>query len=113
LAIFDNHYQVTLDRIGFESYFQFQKPRMFVCLCHVTTEHEVRSAIDRGAETVDEVAEICNGAGTGCGGCRSQIHDMLEAAGRGCDRTGRACSDCPCPRIPVALPLTADSREAA
>jgi bacterioferritin-associated ferredoxin len=82
---------------------------MFVCLCHVTTDSEIRRAIERGARTVDDIGDVC-GAGTGCGACRSQIHDLLEAAGRRCER---ACSDCPRSRIPVALPLTADSREAA
>lgn len=82
---------------------------MFVCLCHVTTDSQIRRAIDEGAATVDQIGEVC-GAGTGCGACRPQIHDMLEAAGYGCER---ACADCPRPRIPVALPLTADSREAA
>jgi bacterioferritin-associated ferredoxin len=90
----------------------FKNSCMFVCLCHVTTDSEIRNAIDRGASTVDEIGERC-GAGTGCGGCRSQIHEMLEAAGRGCDRARDACADCPRSRIPVALPLTADSREAA
>jgi bacterioferritin-associated ferredoxin len=85
---------------------------MFVCLCHVTTDSEIRNAIESGASTVEEVGESC-GAGTGCGGCRSLIHEMLEAAGRGCDRAGKACADCPRPRISVAFPLTADSREAA
>jgi bacterioferritin-associated ferredoxin len=87
----------------------FNSFHMFVCLCHVTTDSEVRRVIDRGARTVDEVGDAC-GAGTGCGACRSQIHDMLEAAGRECER---ACADCPRSRISVALPLTADSREAA
>jgi len=85
---------------------------MFVCLCHVTTDSEVRRVIDRGATTVDDVGEM-TGAGTGCGACRGQIHDMLEAAGRGCERAGSACADCPRPRISVALALTRDSREAA
>jgi bacterioferritin-associated ferredoxin len=85
---------------------------MFVCLCHVTTDSEIRDVIDDGARTVDEIGERC-GAGTGCGGCRPMIHDMLEASGRGCDRSGSRCADCPRPRIPVALPLTADSRKAA
>jgi len=85
---------------------------MFVCLCHVTTDSEIQSLIADGASTVDQIGQRC-GAGTGCGACRPQIHQMLEAAGRGCDRMGRACADCPRPRISVALPFTADSREAA
>ena len=104
-----------LDRSGFDFYFQFYELlTMFVCLCHVTTDSEIRNAIDHGAASVDEIGERC-GAGTGCGGCRPMIHDMLEAAGRVCDRErdGGRCADCPRSRIPVALPLTADSREAA
>ena len=85
---------------------------MFVCLCHVTTDKEVRRLIDDGVDTVEQIGDAC-GAGTGCGACRAQIHDMIEASGRGCDRTGSACADCPRPRISVALSLTRDSREAA
>ena len=82
---------------------------MFVCLCRVTTDSEIESVIERGARTVDEVGERC-GAGTGCGACREQIHELLEVAGRGCEQSGRTCADCPRTRIPVAFPLIADSR---
>jgi bacterioferritin-associated ferredoxin len=107
-GIFEIGFQIALDRNGFEYYFQFTGS-MFICLCHVTTDSEIRRLIQEGATALDAIGEAC-GAGTGCGACRQQIHDMLEAAGHGCER---ACADCPRPRIPVALPLTADSREAA
>ena len=78
---------------------------MYVCLCKVATDSDVKSAIAEGARTVEDVGDAC-GAGTGCGACRPQIHEMLELAGvAACARESRACADCPAPRIPVALPL--------
>ena len=77
---------------------------MYVCLCKVATDTDVKSAIADGARTVEDVGDAC-GAGTGCGACRPQIHEMLELAGVGCARNRSACADCPAPRIPVALPL--------
>ena len=75
---------------------------MYVCLCKVATDSDVKSAIAEGARTVEDVGDAC-GAGTGCGACRPQIHEMLELAGVGCAlRETGACADCPAPRIPVA-----------
>jgi len=47
-----------------------------VCLCRGVSERTVARAIDRGANTVDEVGMEC-GAGTGCGVCRATIADMI------------------------------------
>ena len=85
---------------------------MYVCLCKIASDTDVKSAIDDGARTVDEVGEAC-GAGTGCGACRPMIHEMLEAAGLPCALQSGSCSDCPASRIPVALRHNGDSREAA
>jgi len=85
---------------------------VYVCLCKVASDRDVKAAIDEGARTVDQVGEAC-GAGTGCGACRPMIHEMLEAAGRSCTLESGRCSDCPASRIPVALRHTGDSREAA
>ena len=85
---------------------------MYVCLCKVASDRDVKVAIDQGARTVDQVGDAC-GAGTGCGACRPMIHEMLEAAGKSCTLESGRCSDCPTSRIPVALRLTGDSREAA
>lgn len=49
---------------------------MYVCLCRGVSERKVRSAISRGARTVEEVGAAC-GAGTRCKGCWPLIDDML------------------------------------
>ena len=74
---------------------------MYVCLCKVASDTDVKAAIADGARTVEEVGDAC-GAGTGCGACRPMIHEMLEVAGVGCARQDGACADCPATRIPVA-----------
>jgi len=85
---------------------------VYVCLCKVASDKDVKAAISEGARTVDQVGEAC-GAGTGCGACRPMIHEMLESAGLSCTLESGRCSDCPASRIPVALRRTGDSREAA
>lgn len=75
---------------------------MYVCLCKVASDKDVKAAIDDGARTVDQVGEVC-GAGTGCGACRPMIHEMLEASGLSCSRESGRCADCPAAGIPVAL----------
>jgi bacterioferritin-associated ferredoxin len=49
---------------------------MYVCLCRGVSERKVRSAISRGARTIEEVGAAC-GAGTRCGGCWPLIDDLL------------------------------------
>jgi bacterioferritin-associated ferredoxin len=66
---------------------------MYVCVCRAVTEHEVRAAVDAGADTVEAVTRRC-GAGDDCGACCGVIRDMIE------DRWGE--EDAPCPR---RLPL--------
>ncbi|HTM23256.1 MAG TPA: (2Fe-2S)-binding protein [Kofleriaceae bacterium] len=67
---------------------------MIICSCKRVSHRVVESVIDQGASTVEQVGAAC-GAGTGCGACREQVHDMLDDAGVGCGATGRACPDCP------------------
>lgn len=52
---------------------------MIVCLCTAADDTAVREAIDGGAGTVDEVAQSACRAGSGCGGCREFIQEMIEA----------------------------------
>lgn len=54
-------------------------PPVYVCLCNGVSDRKVRKAIARGATTVDELARTC-GAGSGCGGCRPELEQLL----RGC-----------------------------
>ncbi|AEA25461.1 bacterioferritin-associated ferredoxin [Pseudonocardia benzenivorans] len=65
---------------------------MYVCICAAVTETELRTCIDSGARTVDEVGDAC-GAGTGCGGCVDTV-DVFLAATR-------------CPSHIAGLPMTA------
>ncbi len=51
-----------------------------VCLCHGVSERTVVRAIDAGAASVDEVADVCR-AGTSCGTCRETVLDLLVARG--------------------------------
>ena len=52
-----------------------------VCLCHGVSERKVAKAIERGAETIEEVGAAC-GAGTCCMGCHPTIETMLTVRGR-------------------------------
>ena len=79
---------------------------MFVCLCRVVTDGQVKEAISQGAGSVDEVGEDC-GAGTGCGACHAQIQDMIDAESRTC---ARACGGGGRAGQLVAIAATLDRR---
>ncbi len=51
---------------------------MLVCHCHEVGDKTVRKCIREGARTVAEVGAAC-GAGTGCGGCRPTIEELVSA----------------------------------
>jgi bacterioferritin-associated ferredoxin len=59
----------------FETNFQIQK-HMIVCLCRAVCDRTIRTAIDAGARSVDEVAAACR-AGSGCGACHETIESMI------------------------------------
>lgn len=48
-----------------------------LCRCSGATYGDVAHAVSEGCETVAEVGESCR-AGTGCGGCREKIEQMLQ-----------------------------------
>ena len=50
-----------------------------VCMCNAVTAGTIEDAISDGCDTVAEVGR-CTRAGTGCGGCRARIADMITAA---------------------------------
>lgn len=50
---------------------------MYVCVCLAVTESEVRTAIECGATTRDEVTRACR-AGGDCGACHGMISTMIE-----------------------------------
>jgi bacterioferritin-associated ferredoxin len=66
---------------------------MIVCLCRAVSDRAVRAAIAGGASSVEEVGRACR-AGTGCGGCRPQIAELLSEAGSGAC-AGTACTGAP------------------
>lgn len=49
-----------------------------LCICNAVTVGQVEDAIDEGCETVAEVGS-CTRAGTGCGGCRARIAELVHA----------------------------------
>ena len=50
---------------------------MYICHCRAVTDASIRSAIDAGARTIDEVSAHCR-AGTGCRGCWPALFALLE-----------------------------------
>ncbi len=52
---------------------------MIVCICNALTSSCVRTAIDEGAKTPDEVYEAC-GTMRRCGSCASDIEDRIGSA---------------------------------
>lgn len=53
-------------------------PNRVICRCKGVTYIEIRKAMINGARTVEEIKEM-TGAGTGCGGCISQIEEILAS----------------------------------
>jgi bacterioferritin-associated ferredoxin len=52
---------------------------MVLCICRGVTEEEILDAIRRGAYSLDKIARRCDGAGTDCGSCRTEIQAHLES----------------------------------
>ena len=50
---------------------------MIVCHCYGVSDRGIRRAARSGAVTVDLVSRAC-GAGTGCGGCRGTVQEILS-----------------------------------
>lgn len=48
-----------------------------VCKCRKVTEEEIVNAIKNGATTVEAVGEATK-AGTGCGGCKPKIQELID-----------------------------------
>ena len=92
---------------------------MLVCLCHPTSDSEVREHARAGAATVEELGRSC-GAGTGCGACHRQLGEMLEEVaededgGATCGQAEKAAgADCSKRTLPVTSSRSKQSREAA
>jgi assimilatory nitrate reductase electron transfer subunit len=52
-----------------------------VCMCNAVTAGTIEDAISDGCDSVAEVGR-CTRAGTGCGGCRARISEMITASAR-------------------------------
>lgn len=52
---------------------------MYVCVCAVVSDAQVRASLDAGARTLEEVG-AASGAGTDCGSCHEQLRKMIETA---------------------------------
>ena len=68
---------------------------MYICLCRAVTESEVRAVVAEGAADTEQVVER-SGAGTGCGGCRSALRDLLASCGIAVE---------PCPLAAAVAPV--------
>ncbi len=51
---------------------------MYVCLCQGVTDSDIVSAVESGAQSLDEIQSQL-GAATGCGGCREFTEQLLQA----------------------------------
>jgi bacterioferritin-associated ferredoxin len=49
---------------------------VIVCHCRVVNHRDIEAAVDDGARSVPDVADVC-GAGTDCGGCVPVIADTI------------------------------------
>lgn len=48
-----------------------------ICTCQDVDYNTIKKAIEDGAKTVDDIMEA-TGAGTVCGGCISEIEEILQ-----------------------------------
>ena len=62
---------------------------MVVCLCQGVSDRSVQRAIDQGACSRRQVTEAC-GAGGVCGGCHSEIAEMIRDCARKKSLAGRS-----------------------
>lgn len=53
---------------------------MLVCHCRRVNDRAIRDAARDGARTFEEVGDAC-GAGTGCGGCKPAIAELIVSEG--------------------------------
>lgn len=66
---------------------------MIICLCKAVSSRTILSEIRRGNCTTKGIAQACQ-AGTGCGACVQQIHELIAGHGNG----ARGQSDAPVKR---------------
>ena len=64
---------------------------MYVCICHAVTDEQIETAVDSGADSVEQVAELTS-AGTSCATCHDTVEDLIEARCRTCPMAALATS---------------------
>jgi len=50
---------------------------MFMCLCYSVSNHEIKTLVQDGASTVEDIQQHC-GAGMGCGCCLEALQCLIE-----------------------------------
>ncbi|MEQ9452807.1 MAG: (2Fe-2S)-binding protein [Pseudomonadales bacterium] len=50
---------------------------MYVCLCQGVTDQDIVSAVEAGAQSIDDIQHQL-GAATGCGSCREYTEQLLN-----------------------------------
>jgi bacterioferritin-associated ferredoxin len=61
---------------------------MIVCHCFCVSDREIRSCTRDGAVDLADIGRAC-GAGTGCGGCRPEIANIVEGEQLGTRRISK------------------------
>ena len=56
---------------------------MIVCSCHAVTDREIQRAVGAGGRTPRQIAQMC-GPGSGCGGCRETVHELIAETHADC-----------------------------
>lgn len=52
---------------------------MYVCVCRAVSDHDIRSAVARGARTFEDV-QTRTGCTTCCGSCEDEARELVEDA---------------------------------
>ncbi len=50
---------------------------MFVCLCKSVTDHEIRSAVDQGVQSFDDMQAHLD-VSTVCGACSCEVKQIMQ-----------------------------------
>ena len=68
---------------------------MIVCSCNVLTDHDVRTAVSAGGDSIPRTANQvygCLGCSAQCGRCARTIRKIMDEA---LDHAATACNGCP------------------
>jgi bacterioferritin-associated ferredoxin len=76
---------------------------MIVCLCHVVSDRTIRARISEGARSVDDIGQTCM-AGTGCGGCKEQLQELLTECRSGASTRPSCRETCQVAGLALASP---------